>query len=138
MAFPDLGKFPLSHPGPYERNMGDCIAGLLRLFQGRVPDGESFARVLELVTNSDRWSAGHAVFDEIRARTLAAVKAKDRTLSAQYGFEELCCQAVYNATDAIDPFDPSSPFFVAGAALGLATAVGVPTESVVAVLVSGS
>src|SRR5262249_12762012 len=34
--FPDLQLFPVSRPGPYERNMGDQIAGLLGLFQGRV------------------------------------------------------------------------------------------------------
>jgi hypothetical protein len=48
MPFPDIHGFPKSHPGPYERQMGNSIAALLRLFAGRVPDQESNARVLEL------------------------------------------------------------------------------------------
>jgi hypothetical protein len=116
--------------------MGECIVGLLQLFQGRVPDAESNARVTELAMNQDRWSAGHAVFDEVRKRTLWAIGAKDNARCSQYGFEELCCKAIYNATDASDPFDPSSPFSVAGAALRLAESAGVPIPSVVAVLVS--
>jgi hypothetical protein len=136
MAFPEIGKYPLSYPGPYEENMGRCIAGLLHLFRGRVPDPESVARVIELATTPDRWSAGHAVFDEVRTRLLAAIDAKDEPRQAQYSFEELCCEAIYNAAEPNDPFDPSSPFFVAGAALGLAKVVGVPISSVVAVMVS--
>jgi hypothetical protein len=116
--------------------MGACIVGLLGLFRGRVPDAESSARVLELATDPDHWSAGHKVFDEVRRRTLAAIKAQDHERCAQYGFEELCCKALYNAAGPADPFDPSSPFSVAGAALRLAHRVGVPIETVVAVLVS--
>jgi hypothetical protein len=134
VAFPNIHAYPFSHPGPYERNMGDCIVGLLRLFRGRVPDTESSARVFELAMEPDLWSAGHGVFDEIRTRLLAADKAKDETRAAQYCFEELCCKAMYNATVPPDPFDPSSPYFVAGAALQLAQAVGVPVAAVVAVL----
>jgi hypothetical protein len=116
--------------------MGQTIAGLLRLFHGRVPDAESAARVAELAATPDRWSAGHAVFREVRRRCLAAVQAKDRARSTQYGFEELCCKALYNATGPDDPFDPSSPFSVAGAAVRLARAVGVPVEEVADVLAS--
>ncbi len=138
MAFPDIHKFPESHPGPYERQMGGYIAGLLHLFVGRVPDAESNARVLELAATPSRWSAGHVVFDEVRARLLLAIDAKDRSREWQHHFEESCCQALYKATDPPDPFDPGSAFFVAGQALGLARVVGVPFEAVVAVLAPGA
>jgi hypothetical protein len=134
MAFPDIHRFPESHPGPYERQMGRSIAALLRLFTGRVPDTESNARVLELGTETTRWSAGHAVFDEVRRRLLAAMSASDGPRVWQHHFEESCCQAVYNATDPPDPFDPSAAFFVAGQAIGLARAVGVPVVAVFAAL----
>jgi hypothetical protein len=134
MAFPDIHTFPVAHPGKYERNMGRTIAGLLRLYHGRVPDPESAVRVGELAAAPDRWSAGHAVFREVRRRCLAAVEAKDSVRCRQYGFEELCCKALYNATSPRDPFDPSSPFSVAGAAVRLARAVGVPVEAVADVL----
>ena len=48
MAFPDIHTFPESDPGPYERQMGGYIAGVLRVFIGRVPDAETINRVLEL------------------------------------------------------------------------------------------
>jgi hypothetical protein len=131
MAFPDINKFPESHPGPYERQMGGYIAGLLRVFAGCVPDAESNTCVAELAANPSRWSAGHAVFDEVRRRLLATMT--DRMRSGQYYFEESCCQAVYNATEPPDPFDPSSAFFVVGQALGLARLVGVPLDAVAAV-----
>jgi hypothetical protein len=114
--------------------MGGLIAGLLRLFAGHVPDPESNARVAELATAPDRWSAGHAVFDEVRRRLLAAMKAEDKPREWQHHFEESCCQAMYNATNPPDPFDPGSAFFIATQALGLARVVGVPAEAVVAVL----
>jgi hypothetical protein len=137
VAFPDIHRFPESHPGPYERQMGEHIANLLRLFVGRVPDVESNARVLQLAATTSRWSAGHAVFDEVRSRLLSAINAKDRSQEWQHHFEESCCQAMYNATDPPDPFDPGSAFFVAGQAIGLARAVGVHVEAVVAVLAPG-
>jgi hypothetical protein len=134
MAFPDIHRFPKSHPGPYERQMGCFIAALLRLFVDRVPDSESLACVLELASDPARWSAGHAVFDEVRSRLLAAQNAKDGPREGQHAFEESCCQAMYNATDPTDPFDPGSAFFVAGQAIGLARTFGLPLEEVVAVL----
>jgi hypothetical protein len=114
--------------------MGGFIAGLLRLFAGHVPDPESNARVAELAAAPDRWSAGHAVFDEVRRRQLAATKAEEVPRRWQYHFEESCCQAMYNAVNPPDPFDPGSAFFVAPQALGLARVVGMPVEAVVAVL----
>jgi hypothetical protein len=115
--------------------MGRIILEILRLFHGRVPDAQSAAVVTELAMAPNRWTAAHAVFDEIRRCNLAAIEAKDAVRCAQYGFEELCCQAMYNAaTSARDEFDPSTPFFVAGAALELARAVGVPVEVIASVL----
>jgi hypothetical protein len=137
VSFPDIDQFPDSHPGPYERQMGNYIAGLLSLFRGRVPDPESNHRVLELASSPARWSAGHALFDEVRKRLLADGKDKVDGRSTQYCFEESCLQALYNATDPPDPFDPGSPFFVAGQALGLARAIGIPVEAVVTVLAPG-
>jgi hypothetical protein len=131
MPFPEIAAFPLSHPGPYERGMGKIVARLLDLFRDRVLDADSAAHVAELAATPDRWSAGHAMFDEVRRRTLAAIKDKDRVRSRQYGFEEVCCKALYNATVPHDPFDPSSPFFVTSAAFRLAEALGLPAQAVV-------
>jgi hypothetical protein len=133
VGFPRIHYFPERDPGPYERQMGTYIVGLLRLFAGRLPDAESHARVVELAAAPSRWSAGHAVFDEIRHRLLTAMDRGDRLRSGQYSFEESCCQAMYNATVPPDPFDPSSAFFVVAQALGLAQLVGLPLDAVAAV-----
>ena len=133
MGFPSIDGFPDCHPGPYERQMGGYIVRLLRLFASHVPDAESNTQVLKLAEAPTRWSGGHAVFDEVRHRLLAASKAKDEKREWQHYFEESCCQAMYNATEPPDPFDPSSAFFVVAQALGLAQAVGIPLELVAAV-----
>lgn len=133
MEFPSIKSFLASDPGPYERQMGGYIVGLLRVFAGRVPDTESNSQVLELAASPTRWSAGHAVFNEVRRRLLVATKAKDEVRQWQYCFEESCCQAIYNATEPRDPFDPSSAFFVVAQALSLAQAVGIPLDVVAAV-----
>lgn len=134
MPFPEIRAFRQAYPGPYERNMGATILQLLELFRPFVPDGESVSHVIQLVQSPSHWSAGHAVADEIRNRTLAVVKSQDKLRSAQYGFEKLCCEAIYNASEPDDPFDSSSPFFIAGAALQLSSQLGVPAAGVVEVL----
>jgi hypothetical protein len=114
--------------------MGRLVAELLRLFRNHVPDQESHSQVSELTGACERWSAGHACFDEVRGRLLVAIEQDDETRGAQYSFEESCCKAIYNATEPPDPFDPSSPFFIVPAALDLANAVGIPAAEVAAVL----
>ncbi len=132
--FPDLQQFPRSHPGPYERNMGDEVAGLLGLFQGRVPDATSNAIVLQLVVTPERWSAGHALFDILHDRLLVAMRARDQVRYLQHNLECSCLQALYNASSPVHPFAPGTPFWVAGAVLRLAKAVGIPEQTVVAIL----
>jgi hypothetical protein len=111
--------------------MGAVITKLLLLFNDHVSDHESASRVAELAAASNRWSAGHGVFREIRGRLLASQKLNDRVRSAQYFFEEICCEAMYNASGPHDPFDSSAPFFVAEAAFRFAEAVALPAESVI-------
>jgi hypothetical protein len=137
VGFPSIHEFPESHPGPYERQMGGYIVGLLCLFAGRVPDAESHARVTELAATPSRWSAGHAVFDEVRHRLLATMDRGDRMGSGQHALEESCCQAVYNAIEPADPFVASSAFFVVAQALGLARLVEVPLDAVATVFTGG-
>jgi hypothetical protein len=128
MAFPDLSLFPRVHPGPYERQMARRISALLALF-AQSPDTESHQFLVFFVQSPEHWSAGHAVFDELRQRFLAAHGDKPRC--AQYFFEECCAQALYNACDPPDPFDPSAAFFIAGAAFEFAALLGVSEVSVV-------
>jgi hypothetical protein len=135
MPFPNISRFSTNPlPSPYARQMGASIAALLKTFHGRVPDRESNSRVLELAVILDRWSAGHALFDEVRSRYLVAEKAKDNVRVAQYSFEESCLQAMYNESDPNDPFDYVSPYWVIPGAIGLARAIGLSVETVLAVM----
>jgi len=133
VGFPNIHRYPESHPGPYERQMGGYIVALLRLSERCVPDAESHTCVAELAANPDRWSASHAVFDEVRHRLLGVMNRGDRIRSGQYHFEESCCQAMYNTTEPPDPFDASSAFFVVAQALGLARLVGVSLDLIAGV-----
>lgn len=131
MSFPDISKFPDGYPGPYERNMGESIVRLLELFEPYIPDKESNKHVTQLARNVEKWSAGHAVFREIRGRFLTAQKNHPGSIVLdQYVFEELCCQAIYIASHPDDPFDESSPFFVVPAALVLANNLNVPMSEI--------
>jgi hypothetical protein len=145
MSLPDLENSKwlgqLSDPGPYERGMGQTIAGLLRLFAPLVADRETNRLVLALAEQPDRWSAGHAVFCAVRERTLGRVGMPEN--AAQYAFEESCAQAVYNAValagstwtnDCPPAFDPSAPFFIAPAALRLARRLGIDEDAVLTAL----
>lgn len=133
-AFDDYAR---SLPGPYEREMGTRIVKLLTLFDGHLYDAEIHASVVALAKTPSRWSAGHDVFDEVRRRLLG-VNQKDNARQAEYAFEESCLQAMYNATNPDDPFDGSSPFYIAGQALALAQTIGIPVSEVVAVLTAGA
>jgi hypothetical protein len=135
-SFPSLQGFPKGRiPAPYARQMGEMIVSLLRLLEGQVPDPESHARVLELAMTQDKWHAGHKLFDVVRNRLLAAIDANDSVKCAQYSFEESCLKTMYNESNPDDPFDSVSPFFVPIEAIGLARELGIPPESVLAILV---
>ena len=132
-AWPDIHTYPDSNPRPYERDMGERIAALLRLFQSVVPDLETNAKVLELAICPLRWSAAHALFNNVRRLLLVASTEKDQAKSAQYHFAEACLKVLYNATNPPGPFDPGAGFWIAGASIHLARRVAVPVEAVVAI-----
>jgi hypothetical protein len=133
--FPNLNRLRETRsPSPYAAQMAASIAGLLRLFDGKVPDPESNARVLEVAVTPQLWGAGHAVRDVIRDRLLAAMEEGDDVKCAQYGFEESCLESLYNEVQPEDPFDSVSPYRVVPGAFGLARLVGVANEDVLEVM----
>jgi hypothetical protein len=116
----------------YEIEMQRRMLALLTLFDDCSPDKETHAWVKDLVANEWKWPEAHDLFSIIRKRALSS---KDkRTACSQYAFEELCLKTVFNETDTEMPFDTNSSFWLAGSAIQYARRVGVPLESVVAVL----
>jgi len=128
MKRPDVHSFEKFVPGPYEREMGRKIVFLLKELQKASPDKEASEVVLELAESEERWTAAHAVFDFIRDRLLKVSKSEVHEF--QYAFLESCCQALYNSTDPVDPFDSCSPYYVWPHALALAAQLDVPISKI--------
>ncbi|MCI0463477.1 MAG: hypothetical protein L0Z62_41595 [Gemmataceae bacterium] len=118
--------------------MDEDIVALLRLFEGRVPDRETHAWVAALAVDRRKWPKAHRVFDRVRDRTLAAIKAGDQLREGQYMFEEICLKSLYNETAPLDPFDPDSPHWITKCAIGLARQVGVPVQKAITVVAPGA
>jgi len=114
--------------------MDEDIVALLRLFEGRVPDARSHASTLALASDRNKWCSAHSLFETIRDRHLAAIKAKDIARECQYCFEEVCLKSLYNETDPSDPFDYDTPHWISKNALDLARIVGISIDSVIEIL----
>src|ERR1043166_342599 len=115
--------------------MQEVILALLQIFRERAPDPESNAWVITLAADRDHWPGAHDLLSRMRRRCPLNdkdFKEGDRVRRSQHTFEELCLKTLYNETHPRDPFDPSSPFSVAGCAIRLARTIGVPVAEVLA------
>jgi hypothetical protein len=97
----------------------------LTFFEGRCEDKETLRKLITLANDRSRRKEAHALFSEIRQKTLAAEKRNDQLALAQYNFEEICAKTLYNMTHEPAPFDPGSPFWVLPLALELGQMLGV-------------
>ena len=107
--------------------MGESIARLVSLFDGRVPDAEVQERLGVISADAGRWAEAHRYRNTVRDRLLAT---EDRLLRGQYGFSESCLESLYNETDPRDPFDSVSPFWVVPNAIWLAQQGDIPVEAI--------
>jgi hypothetical protein len=108
---------------------GDTIAALLApltFFEGRCEDKETLQKLITLANDKSRRKQAHALFSEIRKKTLAAERRNDQLALAQYAFEEICAKTLYNLTGEPAPFDPDAPFWVLPRALKLGQMLGIP------------
>ncbi|WP_354033781.1 hypothetical protein [Bradyrhizobium sp. S3.2.6] len=78
-----------------------------------------------MANDKSRRKQAHALFTEIRKKTLAAGKRDDQLALAQYAFEEICAKTLYNLTGEPAPFDPGSPFWILPRALELGRMPGI-------------
>jgi hypothetical protein len=107
---------------------GDIIAAILTpltFFEGRCEDKETLRKLMTLANDKSRRKQAHALFTEIRKKTLAAEKRNDQLAVAQYAFEEICAKTLYNLTHEPAPFDPDAPFWVLPRALKLGQMLGI-------------
>src|SRR5262245_24534868 len=107
---------------------GDIISAMLAplaFFEGRCEDKETLRKLITLANDKSRRKQAHALFSEIRKKTLAAEKRNDQLALAQYAFEEVCAKTLYNITREPAPFDPDAPFWVLPRALELGRMLGI-------------
>jgi hypothetical protein len=97
----------------------------LTFFEGRCEDKETLRKLIKLANDKSRRKEAHALFSEIRQKTLAAEKRNDQLALAQYDFEEICAKTLYNMTREPAPFDSDSPFWVLPLALKLGQMLGI-------------
>jgi hypothetical protein len=97
----------------------------LTLFEVRCADKATLRKLIVLAEDRSRRKEAHALFSEIRQKTLAAEKRKDAFALSQYAFEEICAKTLYNLTHEPAPFDPDSPFWVLPLALDLGRQLGI-------------
>jgi hypothetical protein len=116
---------------------GDIITAMLSpltFFEGRCEDKETLRKLITLANDKSRRKQAHALFYEIRNKTLAAERRNDQLAVAQYAFEEICAKTLYNITHEPAPFDPDSPFWVLPRALKLGQMLGVTDAGVISPL----
>jgi hypothetical protein len=107
---------------------GDIIAAMLApltFFEERCEDKATLRKLIALANDKSRRKQAHALFSEIRNKTLAAERRNDQLALAQYAFEEICAKTLYNLTLEPAPFDPDAPFWVLPRALELGRMLGI-------------
>jgi hypothetical protein len=110
------------------RRPTDIITAMLAplgFFETRCEDEEILRKLITLANDRSRRKNAHALFSEIRQKTLAAEKRNDQFALPQYNFEEICAKTLYNMTGEPAPFDLDSPFWVLPLALELGQMLGV-------------
>lgn len=113
-----------------------AMLGLLRFFEARCEDKDTLRKLSALTNDAARRREAHALFSEIRQKTLAAEKRKDGLALTQYAFEEICAKTLYNLTQEPAPFDPDSAFWVLPLALDLGRRLGVTDAGEISPLLS--
>ena len=96
------------------------------LFLPRCNDRETLLALDTMAAEPSQWSEGHALFQRIRSKTLAAERAGDRLSNTQYCFEEVCAKTLYNLSGFPAPFDRDSPDWILPNALALAKVLSIP------------
>ncbi|MBK8545207.1 MAG: hypothetical protein IPL62_17745 [Caulobacteraceae bacterium] len=121
------------------RRPTDIITAMLApltFFEARCGDKDTLRKLIALANDRTRRKEAHALFSEIRQKTLAAHKREDELALAQYAFEEICAKTLYNLTHEPAPFDPDSPFWVLPLALQLGQRFGVTDPAEISPLLS--
>ena len=113
-------------------NLVDLIGALVALFLPRCSDGETLSELQGMVMAQEDWHKARGLFGRIRLKNLAAAKAGNLPLEAQYCFEETCAKTLYNLSQGVAPFDADSPQWIVPNAIALGRHLGLPETEVTA------
>jgi hypothetical protein len=119
----------------------DIVTAMLTLlifFEERCDDKETLRKLIVLANDRSRRRQAHALFSEIRRKTLKAEQRNDPSALAQYALEEICAKTLYNITGEPAPFDPDSPFWVLPLAVELGRNLGVADPGEISPLLKAS
>ena len=111
-----------------------AILAPLTFFEKRCKEKETLRKLIELANDRSRRKEAHALFYEIRRKTLAAEQSNDQVALAQYSFEEICAKTLYNLTGRPAPFDAHSPYYIVPNALTVARHVGIDDREIIRVI----
>ena len=89
------------------------------------------AKIKDMVWESHTWPKAHALFTDIRRKTLKVEKSGDRRSTCQYLFEEICAKTLFNMSRSSAPFDPDSPYWIVPNALSFGREIGIPDADIV-------
>ena len=104
------------------------------LFKSEVPDKDSNRLIWKLCDEQHRWHEAQDILTILREKNLKAINQQNKVKEAQYCFEEVVAQTLFNLTRPSSPFDPDAPYWVIKNALSLAKALKIPTEKVVTIV----
>jgi hypothetical protein len=108
-----------------------AIQEMVRFFLPLCAEQSTLRELDDMASDEKKWPYAHALFSNIRKKTIRADEAKDELLQHQYSFEEICAKTIYNISGHIKgkefpyPFDDDSPFWVIPIAVSFARALGV-------------
>ncbi|MVT52141.1 hypothetical protein GPL17_16790 [Bradyrhizobium yuanmingense] len=97
---------------------------MLAVFESKCEDDDTLRRLSAMASDRGSWREAHALFQQIRQKTLKAEKRRDELALAQYAFEEICAKTLYNLSHSPAPFDADSAFWVVPSAVALGRRLG--------------
>jgi len=114
----------------------DQIDALISLFKPSCRDIDTLEELKGLLRHEKDWPTAHYLFTRIRTKTLNAIKSGDNIAEAQYCFEEVCAQTIYNLSASKKPFEPDTPYWVIPIALKLARVLEIDSRKIVEIATS--
>jgi hypothetical protein len=114
----------------------DQMDQLVTLFKPLCTDTETLAELHGMLHQEGEWPKAHYLATRIRAKALTAIKSGNAKAEAQYAFEEVCAQTIYNLLQAKQPFGPDTPYWIIPLALKFARAMGIDAGKITGIVTS--